>query len=161
MPLTGINDELGNNYATFSYDTSGRATASSLADDANQITIEYWGGGTETVNLPAGEPVYYTSTTLQGIPKTSTESRYPTGGVAGTATYTYDTNGFVASKTDWNGNLTTYINNSRGLPTSIVEASGSGVARTTTITWSSSFHLPTEIDTARNTTTFSYDAAAT
>ena len=157
--LTGLTDELGNRFATWSYDTLGETTSSVLADNADTTSITYNSDGTKTVSFPLGEEITYKFTTVQNAPKISTANRLASGSLpAATNTYTYDTNGYLASKTDWNGNKTTYTNNSSGQPTSIVEASGSGVARTTTISWSGSFNVPNEVDTARNTTTYSYDA---
>ena len=60
-----------------------------------------------------------------------------------TRNFTYDTNGYLATATDWNGNSTHWTNNSHGQPTSITEAYGAGVARTTTITYDSTWvHKP-------------------
>ncbi len=161
--LTKITDELGTTFATFAYDAMGETTLSTLADDANYTTVNYTSSTTRTVQFPQGEEITYTFSTVQGRPKTSTMQRLASGSIpAATQTFTYDTNGFLATQTDWKGNETTYTNNSNGLPTTIVEASGSTVARTTTITWGTTtvtLDKPTEIDTDRNTTTFTYDAS--
>ena len=49
------------------------------------------------------------------------------------------------SRTDWNGNVTTYINNTRGEELSRTEASGTSLARTITTVWHPTFHLPAQI----------------
>lgn len=77
---------------------------------------------------------------------------------AGGQNFAYDSNGFVASVTDFNNNVTTYTHDARGDQTSRTEASGSSVARTISTTWSSTFHLPTQIAEPNRTTTFTYDA---
>ncbi|MGH6835267.1 MAG: RHS repeat-associated core domain-containing protein [Methylocella sp.] len=77
---------------------------------------------------------------------------------AATRTSTYDANGFMASSTDWDGNLTTFVNNVRGLPMTVTEASGTPLARTTGTTWHSTFHLPTQIAEPNRSTAFAYDA---
>ena len=78
---------------------------------------------------------------------------------AATESFGYDSNGFLNSFTDWNGNQTTYVNNSHGKPTTINEAVGSSVARTTTIAYDSTFvHLPDTVTTPGVTTTFAYDS---
>jgi RHS repeat-associated protein len=161
--LTNITDELGNGFASFTYDTLGEATSSMLADNAISTVVTYNSGGTKTVSFPLGEEITYTFSMPESRQVVTTEQRLSSGSIpAATQTFTYDTNGFLASQTDWSGNKTAYTNNSDGLPTKIVEASGSGVARTTTITWGTTtvtFDKPTEIQTARNTTTFTYDAS--
>ncbi|MBX3443840.1 MAG: RHS repeat protein [Planctomyces sp.] len=82
-----------------------------------------------------------------------------TGIPAANRVFTYDTNGFLASETDWNGNKTTYVNNTRGLETSRTEAYTTGLARTITTTWHSTLAVPTQITAPRKTTTFTYDSA--
>ena len=76
-----------------------------------------------------------------------------------TRTFTYDTNGYLATATDWNGNSTHWTNNSHGLPTSITEAYGAGVARTTTITYDSTWvHKPYTTTKTNVTIDDRYDA---
>jgi RHS repeat-associated protein len=98
---------------------------------------------------------------LQNLPKVTGISRAATSTTAAaTETITYDSNGYRASLTDWNGNQTTYTNNSHGLPTTINEAVGSSVARTTTIAYDPTWvHLPDSITTPGLTTSFTYDSS--
>src|SRR6185369_6991701 len=49
------------------------------------------------------------------------------------------------TETDQEGRVTTYTRDSRGRPTTIVEAYGTPQARTTTISWNSSFNVPSQI----------------
>ena len=73
--------------------------------------------------------------------------------------FTYDTNGFLATAIDWNGNETTYSNDSHGDPTSITEAYGAGVARTTSISYDSTWvHKPYTITKTNVTIDDRYDA---
>jgi len=140
--LTGITDENGNRYVTWGYDTEGRATSNYMGGSglsANSTTISY-STSTPTVTNAFGVVDTYTFSTLQGVPKVTGISRAATttpspGTAAASRSFTYDTNGYPATATDWNGNETTWTNNSHGQPTTIVEASGSSVARTTTIAY--------------------------
>lgn len=154
--LTGIVDEDGNQYATWTYDSSGRALTSQRANGADLTTVVYNDSdGTRTVTNALGVTDTYTFATLQGVPKVTQISRAATA----TEAFTYDSNGYLASKTDWNGNQTTYVNNSHGLPTTINEAVGTNAARTTTITYDSTWvHLPASIVTPGLTTSFTYDS---
>ena len=61
--------------------------------------------------------------------------------------YTYDSNGYLASYTDWNGNVTNYVNDVHGQPTSVRRALELSEARITTVTYHSTFHLPVKIVT--------------
>lgn len=148
-------------YRTWSYDSEGRAITSQNGVNAAPLAVSYDDTtGNRTITNPLGQSETYKFAVLQGIPKIVEMDRLATGNVpAATEIFTYDSNGYVASETDWNGNLTTYVNNAQGEPTSITEASGTSLARTTTMTYNAAFpDLPTQIVAPRVTTTFTYDA---
>ena len=97
---------------------------------------------------------------LQGMAKLTVANRLATASTsAATETFTYDSNGFEASQTDWNGNLTTDVNDSRGQQTTINEAVGTPQACTTNIAYLSNYHLPSQITAPGLTTNFTYDAS--
>jgi RHS repeat-associated protein/uncharacterized repeat protein (TIGR01451 family) len=157
--LTGIIDENGSRYGTWTYDQNGRGLSSEHAGGADRTTVAYDDiTGNRTVTNALGQQTVYKYTKLQGVPKVIEIDRLAT---ATTATavqkFTYDTNGFLASATDWNGNLTTYVNDVHGQPTVVTEASGTAQARATTTKYHSTFHLPLNVTTPGVTTTFTYD----
>jgi RHS repeat-associated protein len=158
--LTGITDENGNRYATWTYDSTGRALTSQLGAGADLTTIAYNSDGSRTVTNALGVQDLYKFTTLQGVPKVTEIDRAATATTAtATKTFTYDSNGYAASQTDWNGNATTYVNDIHGQPTTINEAVGTPAARTTTIAYDATFvHLPKQIVTPGLTASFTYDA---
>ncbi len=157
--LTSITDENGKTFAQWTYDSDGRGLTSQLADEAEATSLEYNPDGTTTVTNALGVADTYTFTTLQGIPKVTTISRAATGStVAATEMFSYDANGYQASQTDWNGNKTSYANNTHGLPTKITEAAGTGVTRTTTVAYDTKWvRLPATITTPGLTTGIKYD----
>jgi RHS repeat-associated protein len=160
--LTGILDENSNRFATWTYDAFGRGLTSKHGSGADLTTITYNDtDGSRTVTNATGVTDTYTFTTLQGVPKVTGISRAATSTTAAaTETFSYDSNGYLASATDWNGNQTTYVNDSHGDPTTINEAVGSSVARTTTIAYDPTFvHLPDSITTPGLTTGFTYDGS--
>jgi len=162
--LTQVTDENGNNFLSWTYDAYGRALTSQKGTgaNANVTTFSYNDtAATTTVTNALGVADTYTLTRLINIPKITGISRAATGTTAAaTASFTYDTNGYMASKVDWNGNTTTYTNNSYGNPTQIVEASGSTVARTTTIVYDTTcVRLPDSITTPDLTTSFTYNSS--
>jgi RHS repeat-associated protein len=115
--------------------------------------------GNRTVTNALGQQETYKFAMLQNVPKVTEIDRLATATTAAaTRKFTYDANGYTASATDWNGNLTTYINDVHGQPTTIVEASGTPQGRTTTITYLPNYHLPTQIVTPGLTSAFTYDA---
>jgi len=161
LALTGIVDELGNRFATWTYDASGRGLTSQHAGGANLTTFTYNDtDGSRTVTNGLGEQEVYRFTTLQGVPKLTEIDRVAAGSIpAATRLFTYDANGYTASQIDWNGNLTTYVNDIHGQPTTINEAVNTPQARTTTITYDTTWvHLPKTIVTPGLTTSFLYDA---
>jgi len=159
--LTGVTDEDGNRFATWTYDQLGRGLISLMGTGALLTTIAYSDpDNSRTVTNALGEQEIYKFTLLQGVPKVTEIDRVATASLpAAKRTFTYDSNGYVASQTDWNGNLTTFVNDIHGQPTSITEASGTPQARTTTITYHAAFHLPVTMVTPGLTTTFNYDSS--
>jgi len=159
--LTGVIDENGNRYATWTYDLFGRGLTSQMGLGADLTTIAYNDqDNSRTVTSPLGEQEIYKFTLLQGVPKVTEIDRVATASLpAATRTITYDSNGYAASQTDWNGNQTTFVNDVHGQPTTINEAVGTPQARTTTITYHPTFHLPVTIVTPGLTETFTYDAS--
>ncbi|OYV75181.1 MAG: hypothetical protein B7Z74_01375 [Deltaproteobacteria bacterium 21-66-5] len=157
--LASITDEDGNTYAQWTYDDQDRATSSQLGGGAGKVTISYDSDTQRTVTGPLGQQTVYTFQTLQGVPKVVQIQRTASGTVpAGTETFTYDPNGYMASRTDWNGNVTDYVNDGHGQPTSITEAAGTPQARTTTITYAGpTGHLPGTVVAPNLTTDYSYD----
>ena len=154
--LSGVIDELGNMYASWTFDSTGRVLTSQNAGGANKMTYVYSSGSTQATDAN-GNTHTTNFTTQYGLikPTSVTGDPYPP---AGGAAFTYDTNGFVSSVTDWDGNVTNYVHNAKGEETSRTEAYGSAVARTITTTWHATFHLPLTITEPLRTTTFTYDA---
>jgi RHS repeat-associated protein len=161
--LTGIVDENGNRYATWKYDSTGRGTSSEIGTGANAMltSVTYNADGTTTVTNALGEADTYTFTTLQYVSKTAQINRGGIGTVLpATEMFSYDANGYLASATDWNGNETTYVNDSHGDPLTVTEAVGSPVQRTTTIVYDPTFVLlPDSITTPDVNATFNYDSS--
>ncbi len=155
--LTGIMDELGNQYANFTYDSTGRATVTQHAGGVNQWTFAYNMGGTVTATDALSNSHTYTMTTPYNIVKPSSVSGDPYPPAGGSA-FTYDGNGFVASMTDWTATSRPTRMTARGNETQRIEAYGTALARTITTTWHATFNLPLQITEPARTTTFTYDA---
>jgi RHS repeat-associated protein len=156
--LTGLIDESGSLFASWTYDSQGRATSSQHAGGADLTKVAYTNGGA-TVTDARGNVHTYTLTTQYGLVKPATISGVGCGcsSGAGDKAFTYDDNGFLSSLTDFDGNVTTYVYNAKGEETSRTEASGTPLARTIATTWSPTFHLPAKIVEPNRTTTFNYD----
>ena len=161
--LTGITDERGNRYATWAYDDQGRAISSEHANTTEKASLDYTYQNDEadprvTVTNALGKQTTYHFEAIHGVRKvTKVEGHQSANCAAANQETTYDANGFVASQTDWKGNLTTYINNDRGLETSRTVASGTPEAQTITTLWHDDFNQPVSIKEPTRTTTFTYD----
>ena len=162
--LTGITDANGDRFATWAYDADGRAISSEHNGGAEKVTIDYThiddAADPRTVTANAlGKQTTYHITTLHGVRKvTQVEGHPSTNCAAANKAYTYDANGFVASKTDWQGNTTTYLRNTKGQELSRTEASGTAEARTITTEWHPTFNLRTKVTEPDRETLYSYDA---
>ena len=159
--LTAIIDEKGNRFASWNYDSYSRGLSSQFGVGANLTTVSYNdNNGSRTVTSALGQPEVYHFAILQSIPKVTEIDRVATATTAAAATtFTYDGNGYLASESDWNGNLTNYVNDGLGRPTKIVEAVGSNTERATTISYFQNYHLPSHIVAPQVTTDFTYDAS--
>jgi len=157
--LTGITDENGNSYASWTYDPYGRGTSSQFGAGAGLTNLSYV-GGTTTVTNAFGVQDTYTFTTAQNVPKITQITRAATSTTAAaTETFGFDGNGYMNSMTDWDGNQTTYVNNAHGDPTTITQAVGSPVQRTTGIVYDSTcVHHPHSVTTTGVTTSYTYDS---
>jgi RHS repeat-associated protein len=156
--LTGITDENGSRFSTYAYDADGRAVSSEHAGGANAITISYNADGTSTVTDALGNQTVYTVQSIFGVRKTIgfdqpcalCQNKY--------AATSYDENGFPASTTDFNGNLTVFEFDERGLELSRTEAAGTAKARTVTTEWHPTFRRPVRITESGREVNYTYDA---
>lgn len=157
--LTGITDENGNRFATWSYDEQGRAVTSEHAGGAERTTLSY-GTGSTTVTDALGAARSLSLTTVLNVVRPAGESQ-PGGAGCGPAasSLTYDANGNVASRTDFNGVKTTYLYDSMGrnLEAQRVEAYGTPQARKVSTSWHATYPLPLKVAEPLKLTTFSYD----
>jgi YD repeat-containing protein len=190
--LTGISDQKSATdpivrYATYSYDPQGRANdeqhAPGLGLPANQEIDHYnlvygtdLSGNPQTdVYDPLNTKRTYHFTTVLGVVK-STGTDQPGGSGCGAASsgISYDANGNVASRADFNQHKTCYAHDmTRNLETARVEGLNSGDdcnsaltgalptdapnARKITTTWHPNYRLPLVITEPGRTTTDTYD----
>lgn len=172
--LTAVVDESGTTYSSWGYDAQERGISSQEAGGANAGTLVYNSDGSVTVTDALGAVRTFSYTRIGDINRVSgiSGSQCPT--CQESAATTYDSNSWVASRTDYNGNVTCYANDlARGLELVRVEGFGPGSAcpanlasylpaagtsqRKISTTWHQTFTLPTSITEATRTTSFEYD----
>lgn len=121
--LTGLTDERGVRYATWSYDDKGRAKSSEHAGGKDKVTIGYTHLNDLTsprvvVTNPLNKVTTYYHKLLNGVRKiTKVEGHASDNCQAANQYKSYYDNGLVQTKTDWEGNVTYYEYDSRGRQT--------------------------------------------
>jgi YD repeat-containing protein len=155
--LTGFVDEVGVQYITLGYNSQGLATSSQLAGTVpvDLTSVTYNGNGTSTVTYPLGAQTTLSFVTPNGSVHTSAVST-PCGPTCGqpNAAATFDSNGYPASTTDFNGNVTATTYDVNGLLDQQIDASGTSNQRTTNLTWNTTLRVPltrTVLDVNGNT----------
>ena len=170
--LTGIIDENGARFATWAYDNQGRAISSEHAGGVEKVTLSF-GTGTITVNAASGVTRTYTSQIVNGVVQAGAISEACGTGCGRSISKTYDANGNVASRTDFNGNKTCYAYDlTRNVETARVEGLASSASCATALTantltaparkitteWHPTYRLPTKIAEPKRLTINEYDA---
>jgi RHS repeat-associated protein len=178
--LTGITDENGARYATYRYDSTGRAYDEDHATNQSGGPVDHYnlayGSNSTTVTDPLNTQRTYNFTTILGVVKSTGVSQPGGSGCsASSSAMTYDANGNIASRADFNGHQTCYAYDlARNLETARVEGLASGVACPTSpatytpaantverkilTQWDSRFRLPVSIVEAGRETDFVYDS---
>ena len=168
--LTAIVDENGVRHTSWTYDCQGRTTSNQRAGGVGKASLAYgdWNANSATTTVThylgtAATPLTtvrsYNYQMILGIAKNIGIDQ-PCVECGDTKTRTYDANGNVASRTDFNGNVTQYTYDlARNLETSRTEGFGTAQARTITTQWHATYRLPTAIAEPLRRTSFSYDAS--
>lgn len=118
------------------YDSSGRANMTSLADGSEKTSVVYGSnstGATATVTNPLGHVMVYQYNSSGLLVSVTGDAS--TNCAATFAQNTYDANGNLLTSTDNNGNVTAYTYSTAGLLQQEIEAQGSDVQRTTNVVW--------------------------
>lgn len=156
--LTGITDERGVRYTTWTYDAQGRATKSEHASGADRYQFAY-GSNSTTLTNPLGKKATYSFQTIAGAKRiTSLSGAASANCPSSNSTFTYDSRGLIKTRTDNKGNQTTFLYNDRGLEISRTEAAGTPQARTIITEWHPTLFRPITITEPERIVQFNYDA---
>lgn len=157
--LTGITDERGARYATWTYDAQGRAISSEHAGGAEKTLLTFNADGSTTVTNALNKQTIYRFDDIAGARRvTKVEGQPTTNCVGANQDYTYTSEGWIASKTDWKGIKTTFTYNTLGQEISRTEAFGTPEARTIATEWHPTLFVKTKITESEKETVYSYDA---
>lgn len=147
--LTGIVDESGDLYASWTYDAYGRALTSrhgGVDSPIDLVTLSYQPGKT-LVTSALGDTVSYGHVFQQLRGKvTSTDKACSTCRGRSAQSITYDANGYPSQRADFRGTTTSVQYDTRGLPVREVAAANDagGNRRTVETDWHPVFRVPVE-----------------
>ncbi|MDR3429665.1 MAG: DUF6531 domain-containing protein [Silvimonas sp.] len=161
--LTGITDENGVRYASWTYNSAGQAVSTQHAGGVSFYRLSFGSvdaanGYTDVID-PLGSVRRYSFTSVAGQSLLTGISQPAGLGCSATVSgQTFDANGNVTSRTNFNGSKTTFVYDlNRNLETSRTEAASTAQARTITTNWHPTFSLPAQITETNQVTSFSYD----
>lgn len=143
--LTGIVDERGARYATFGYDSLGRAILSSHDGDAERYELVYSGASQVQIKDPLGTVTTRSWQLRERAAKVTSVSGRSAEGGGLPAQVSYDAAGYPDLVTAFDGTVTDYDYDARGLVVKRVDAVGSSSARRTEqTTYHATFRAPIE-----------------
>jgi RHS repeat-associated protein len=174
--LTAEVDENGTNFASWTYDSQERGISSQFAGGANATSLVYNADGSVTVTDALGAKRTFQYSRTGDINRVSAIGGSQCSTCEDSAATTYDSAGYVSSRTDYNGNLTCYANDPiRGLQLVRVEGFAPGSAcpanlasytpaagtlqRMITTQWNPNFREPALITEPNRTTAFTFDGS--
>ncbi|MBS0343373.1 MAG: RHS repeat protein, partial [Proteobacteria bacterium] len=157
--ITGIGDESNSRFATFAYNTEGKAVQTELSGGVSRYKVSYPSSVQASVLDPVGTSRTFSFGTLKGKLAVLGGGFPSAEGESDAASRAQDANGLVTSETDFKGVVTTTSwDTGRRLPLSVTRGVGTPEAVTTATQWHSTFSLPTLVTEPGRTTSFSYDA---
>ncbi|MEO8154070.1 MAG: RHS repeat protein [Rhizobacter sp.] len=122
--ITRVTDELGARYATYGYRDGywGTPDTTEHAGGTNKY-VRSLNGSFVQITDPAGGSTQYSIQSVNGVSRMATQSQPAGSGCsASTSNRTFDANGNIASRDDFNGTRSCYVSDlSRNLETSRVE----------------------------------------
>ena len=152
--LTGLIDEAGIRYGTWQYDHQSRGIYEHISG-LEENTLAYHSNHSTTVTNPLGKNTTYTFN-ADGKP-INVEGHATASCIGANSGYSYDDNGSIASKTDWNTNRTEYRHNARGLEVSRTHLAGTDEAYDVTTQWHPQYQLPIRVTEPGKFTEYHYD----
>lgn len=158
--LTAIYDETGERFATFSYDTEGRAVASEHVGGVGAVQLAREADGTVAVTGPNKAIHRYRYAEVRGVRRlVGVDQPGGAGCGAANATIEYDDNGMVKRRVDFDGRATGHVHDADGNELERTEAAGTPAARRIMTEWHPVLRRPTKVTSPGREERYSYDAA--
>lgn len=157
--LTGITDERGIRYASWSYNDKGQAITSEHTGGADKYTFEYLPNNQTRITNPLGKTSLYTFQDIRLEKKIKSIEGEALNTCIGTnRTFRYNAEGLVVSEITENGSEKKYQYNDRGLEIQrdFIKSNGP-LYKTITTKWHDTLPLPLEINNTGQRQSFQYD----
>ena len=123
--LSSVIDENGQTEFSLTYNSQGQVVSSTLGGESSSMSFSYNSDGSTTETDPLGAVRTFQSQEIGDHELSSSITGSPCFKCGYVAASAYDSGGFPASETDFNGNVTVYIyDDTRGLETSRTEEIG-------------------------------------
>jgi RHS repeat-associated protein len=157
--LTGIVDETGERFASFWYDSEGRAIRSEHANGIDAVALSRGTDGSISVTGPTKAVHRYRYAEVRGSRRLVGVDQ-PGGAGCGAANskIEYNSDGTVARRTGFDGRITEYKYDVNGNEIERTEAPGTSSSRKVTTTWHPTMDLPARITWPGREERFTYDA---
>jgi len=159
--LVTVTDEASQAYFNLTYSYYGLVTNTQYAGGVGSYTFTNstsGAGGSVSVTDPLGTKRTYNQSLIWGAYRMTSSNGYCPG-CGEDASRTYDANGNITSRTDFNSHQTTYsYDETTNRETSRTEAYGTSSARTITTQWDSTWRQPDLITEPNRTTAFTYNS---
>nr|WP_200998092.1 DUF6531 domain-containing protein [Pseudomonas cichorii] len=157
--LTGITDERGVRFATWTYDDSYRAISSEHAGSVESNKLSYKDDLTTIVTNELGKQTTYKFKTIYFSRRIVEIIGEPTPSCPySNSKFEYDKKGRMSAWIDNMGVRSEYYYNDRDLMVRTVVAVGTAVSKETLTEWHATFQKPVKVTTPTSITTYSYDA---
>lgn len=155
--MTGLIDEKGVRYVTWTYDSGGHALSSSLPGGVAGVTVQYdFVNGSTFVMDARNNTTRYDYFTFGGAERTLHVNQPSVHGGLAQNSWIFDVNGNISSYVDFLGNTANYaFDLTRNLELTRSLPDGQVV----NTTWNPSFRLPTQIQSENSLDQRTYDGA--
>ena len=162
LGLTGVIDENGTRVSNFSY-RDGYWNTPDITEEAGGVgrytrTIS---GNSVIITDPIETQRIYGISNIQGVLRVTSQSQPGGAGCPAASLHaTFDANGNIKTRTDFNGVVTNFqFDLTRNLETSRSEAAGSALQRTTTTEWHANLPIRKRVAEPLLITTMTHDAS--
>lgn len=144
IALTGVIDEMGARFATFQYDSAGRAVQSEHAGGVDKYRASYNTSTNVSLMDPMGNNQYRTYTSNFGVRTIASYGDRCGGCPSAVISYSYDVAGNLDKVKDRRGIVTDHDLNAWGGETRRIDAVGKPYQRTTEIDFDAELRVPVE-----------------